>query len=217
MASVGATWLRRSARDRLRRLCGPGASARPDQRATPRSRLPADRGPAALRAHRWSTSSSGCTAGDGGTRASPSWGARLAQPRSDRWSRSRPSTAPRSSGTAPGPLGFPRSFWPIELLLSMAILGGVRFGIRAAADGVAPAAGTQAIGSPADAAVRRRRCRGAGGPLRDRDIRAQASGRSGSWMTTRTWPAASSPACRCSGARRDRSHGRGQARAPRCC
>jgi FlaA1/EpsC-like NDP-sugar epimerase len=33
--------------------------------------------------------------------------------------------------------GFPRSFWPIELLLSIAILGGVRFGIRAAADGVA--------------------------------------------------------------------------------
>ncbi len=34
-------------------------------------------------------------------------------------------------------VGFPRSFWPIELLLSIAILGGVRFGIRAAADGVA--------------------------------------------------------------------------------
>ena len=32
--------------------------------------------------------------------------------------------------------GFPRSFWPIELLLSIAILGGVRFGIRAAADAV---------------------------------------------------------------------------------
>jgi FlaA1/EpsC-like NDP-sugar epimerase len=32
--------------------------------------------------------------------------------------------------------GFPRSFWPIELLLSIAILGGVRFGIRVAADGV---------------------------------------------------------------------------------
>jgi len=30
--------------------------------------------------------------------------------------------------------GFPRSFWPIELLLSAAILGGVRFGIRAASD-----------------------------------------------------------------------------------
>jgi FlaA1/EpsC-like NDP-sugar epimerase len=30
--------------------------------------------------------------------------------------------------------GFPRSFWPIELLLSVAILGGVRFGIRIAAD-----------------------------------------------------------------------------------
>ena len=28
--------------------------------------------------------------------------------------------------------GFPRSFWPIELLLSSALLGGVRFGIRAA-------------------------------------------------------------------------------------
>ncbi len=32
--------------------------------------------------------------------------------------------------------GFPRSFWPIELLLSIAILGGVRFAIRAAAEGV---------------------------------------------------------------------------------
>jgi len=41
-------------------------------------------------------------------------------------------------------VGFPRSFWPIELLLSVAILGGVRFGIRAAADGVASAVGTQA-------------------------------------------------------------------------
>ena len=37
--------------------------------------------------------------------------------------------------------GFPRSFWPIELLLSIAILGGVRFGIRAAADGVSPTIG----------------------------------------------------------------------------
>ncbi len=35
--------------------------------------------------------------------------------------------------------GFPRSFWPIELLLSVAILGGVRFGIRAVAD-LSPAA-----------------------------------------------------------------------------
>ena len=32
--------------------------------------------------------------------------------------------------------GFPRSFWPIELLLSVTFLGGVRFGIRAAADSV---------------------------------------------------------------------------------
>ena len=32
--------------------------------------------------------------------------------------------------------GFPRSFWPIELLLSVTVLGGVRFGIRAAAEGV---------------------------------------------------------------------------------
>ena len=32
--------------------------------------------------------------------------------------------------------GFPRSFWPIELLLSITFLGGVRFGIRAAADSV---------------------------------------------------------------------------------
>jgi FlaA1/EpsC-like NDP-sugar epimerase len=39
-------------------------------------------------------------------------------------------------------MGFPRSFWPIELLLSIAILGGVRFGIRAAADGVSSGTGT---------------------------------------------------------------------------
>jgi FlaA1/EpsC-like NDP-sugar epimerase len=32
------------------------------------------------------------------------------------------------------PEGFPRSFWLAELLLSVAILGGVRFGIRAASD-----------------------------------------------------------------------------------
>jgi len=32
--------------------------------------------------------------------------------------------------------GFPRSFWPIELLLSLAILGGVRFAIRAVYDGI---------------------------------------------------------------------------------
>ncbi len=30
--------------------------------------------------------------------------------------------------------GFPRTFWPIELLLSIAFLGGTRFGIRAAAE-----------------------------------------------------------------------------------
>ncbi len=40
--------------------------------------------------------------------------------------------------------GFPRSFWPIELLLSVAILGGVRLGIRAAADSVLGQAGPAA-------------------------------------------------------------------------
>ncbi len=45
-------------------------------------------------------------------------------------------------------MGFPRSFWPIELLLSIAILGGVRFGIRAAADSVA-AAGQESGRQPA--------------------------------------------------------------------
>ena len=39
--------------------------------------------------------------------------------------------------------GFPRSFWLIELLLSVTFLGGVRFGIRAAADSV-PAWGRHA-------------------------------------------------------------------------
>ena len=35
---------------------------------------------------------------------------------------------------APWTEGFPRSFWPIEFLLSVAIIGGVRFGIRVASD-----------------------------------------------------------------------------------
>ena len=35
--------------------------------------------------------------------------------------------------------GFPRSFWLAELLLSVAILGGVRFSIRAASGGLWPA------------------------------------------------------------------------------
>ncbi len=44
--------------------------------------------------------------------------------------------------------GFPRSFWAIELLLSMAILGGVRFGIRAVYDLMPEAArGTDATSS----------------------------------------------------------------------
>jgi FlaA1/EpsC-like NDP-sugar epimerase len=37
--------------------------------------------------------------------------------------------------------GFPRSFWLIELLLSVAIIGGVRFGIRAASDFLPPGNG----------------------------------------------------------------------------
>ena len=37
-------------------------------------------------------------------------------------------------GHATWPDGFPRSFWVAELLLSVAVLGGVRFGIRAASD-----------------------------------------------------------------------------------
>jgi FlaA1/EpsC-like NDP-sugar epimerase len=43
--------------------------------------------------------------------------------------------------------GFPRSFWPIELLLSLAILGGVRFAIRAVYDGRSSAS-SAAIGMP---------------------------------------------------------------------
>ena len=42
-------------------------------------------------------------------------------------------------------IGFPRAFWPIELLLSITFLGGVRFGIRAAADSV-QASGRAAVG-----------------------------------------------------------------------
>ncbi len=40
---------------------------------------------------------------------------------------------------------FPRSFWPIELLLSVAILGGVRFGIRVASEHAATAATTPRV------------------------------------------------------------------------
>jgi len=42
------------------------------------------------------------------------------------------------------PDGFPRSFWPIELLLSVAILGGVRFGIRLASERAATTGSTTA-------------------------------------------------------------------------
>ena len=48
---------------------------------------------------------------------------------------------PQFFGYASWTEGFPRTFWPIELLLSVAVLGGVRFGIRAAADGVPSLAG----------------------------------------------------------------------------
>jgi len=41
--------------------------------------------------------------------------------------------APALAGTSWAD-GFPRSFWPIELLLSVAAVGGVRFGIRAVTD-----------------------------------------------------------------------------------
>jgi FlaA1/EpsC-like NDP-sugar epimerase len=41
--------------------------------------------------------------------------------------------------------GFPRTFWPIELLLSIAILGGVRFVIRGAADVVTSTTGAVAF------------------------------------------------------------------------
>ena len=39
-----------------------------------------------------------------------------------------------AAGSTTWPDGFPRSFWVSELLLSVSILGGVRFGIRAASD-----------------------------------------------------------------------------------
>jgi FlaA1/EpsC-like NDP-sugar epimerase len=51
--------------------------------------------------------------------------------------------------------GFPRSFWLIELLLSVAILGGVRFGIRAASD-AAPPSGRTAAGDAGTPAADRR-------------------------------------------------------------
>ena len=59
--------------------------------------------------------------------------------------------------------GFPRSFWPIELLLSITFLGGVRFGIRAAADSVPSIGSCRGRRPPGDAPVwcgGRRRARG---------------------------------------------------------
>ena len=50
-------------------------------------------------------------------------------------------------------VGFPRSFWFIEALVVVAILGGVRFAIRAASD-LPAAAGVGDDRGPADAAVR---------------------------------------------------------------
>jgi FlaA1/EpsC-like NDP-sugar epimerase len=58
-----------------------------------------------------------------------------------------------ASAVAPSPFftEFPRSFWPIEALLSVAILGGVRFGIRAAAEHArVSASATPANGNPAN-------------------------------------------------------------------
>ena len=62
--------------------------------------------------------------------------------------------------------GFPRSFWPIEALLSVAILGGVRFGIRAASEHARPSGGVTPPNGQRGAAVRRRPGRGPAGPLR---------------------------------------------------
>ena len=69
----------------------------------------------------------------------------------------RSSRSARSPRPDAGTEGFPRSFWLIELLLSVAILGGVRFGIRAASESGAGAGPARRGRPPADAALRRRR------------------------------------------------------------
>ena len=88
-----------------------------------------------------------------------------------------------TSCTGPAPDSFPRSFWLIEVLVAVAILGGVRFAIRAASDLPAAAAAATTDGLPT-------LLYGAGrtGVMIARSAQRNprpASGRSASSMTTR--------------------------------
>ena len=67
----------------------------------------------------------------------------------------------------------PRSFWIIELLLSVAVIGGVRFGIRAASEWAPDAHPTAHAEPSADAVLRGRTNRGHDGAIRH----PQAGGR----------------------------------------
>ena len=63
-------------------------------------------------------------------------------------------------------MGFPRSFWVIELLLSVAVLGGVRFAIRAASDWAPRTGASPCATSATDAVLRRRADRRPDGAVR---------------------------------------------------
>ena len=94
---------------------------------------------------------------------------------------------------------FPRSFWIRELLVTLAVLGGVRFAIRAATDG-RPSRGRATHRLPPDPAVRRRPDRRlvAGSALR----KPEAGVLPGRFPRRRsvTWPVGSSATCASSAA-----------------
>ena len=90
---------------------------------------PAPRGP-----HDHQHPARACTADAGASPASPSSSGSSSPPRSGRSSAWSSSTGPRSPATGPSPTASRARSGRIELLLSVAILGGVRFGIRAAAE-----------------------------------------------------------------------------------
>ena len=95
--------------------------------------------------------------------------------------------------------GFPRSFWISELLVSLAVLGGVRFAIRAAAEREY-AAGRLDREPPSDAALWRGRDRPHHRQVGAAQPRTPASSRSAISMTTLTSPASTWAISGCSGA-----------------
>ena len=92
--------------------------------------------------------------------------------------------------------GFPRSFWVAEALFSATILGGLRFGIRAAYHHTrAPTACPQ---RPAQPCCMEPVKRASMSPAQRGESPARASVRSVFWTTIRVWPDKSSVTSRCS-------------------